>query len=209
MSKLEIRAIIFDLGGVVLDIDYNLTVQAFQALGYENFDEQYSQMRQSGLFDKLECGQISPDDFRAELKRSLPSASEDQLTDAWNAIILDFPEGRLDYIQQVKAKLPVFLLSNTNQIHLECYNEVLRKSTGSTSMDAYFNKVYLSHEIGLRKPDPEAFQLILEEQGLKASSTLFIDDSPQHIASANKLGLQTIHLQSIHDLEQELGALLA
>lgn len=209
MKTPEIKAIIFDLGGVVLDIDYQLTVQAFKALGYSDFDDQYGKKKQSGLFDQLECGKISEAEFCDSLRTALPHASNEELINAWNALILNFPQGRLDYIRSLKARMPVFLLSNTNAIHLKCYLKVLEADAGVQNMDNHFHKVYLSHEIGLRKPNPEPFQLILDEQQLAAENTLFIDDSPQHIVTAQALGIQTIHLHSIHALEAELAPLLA
>ena len=113
------------------------------------------------------------------------------------------------YISQITARMPTFLLSNTNAIHLAHFNALLKRHAGEKDLSSFFRKVYLSHEIRMRKPDAEAFQLILDEQELDPASTLFIDDSPQHIESAGKLGLQTLHLTSIHVLEQELRPFLA
>jgi HAD superfamily hydrolase (TIGR01509 family) len=207
MNAPEINAIIFDLGGVILDIDYNRTVRAFQALEFEDFDQQYSKMKQSGVFDRIERGEIDEAEFVSIMQQSIPHASQEEIIDAWNAIILDFPSGRLDYINEVRKKLPIFLLSNTNEIHLKCFDQLLFESTNSRIKD-HFNKAYLSHEMSCRKPEPEAWKIILEEQGLKARTTLFIDDSPQHIAAARNLGLPCIHLQSIDELERELAPFL-
>lgn len=122
---------------------------------------------------------------------------------------MDFPVGRIEYILKIKKQLPTFLLSNTNAIHLEFFNRMLQQKQGIRSIHDCFHKAYLSHEIGLRKPNREPFELILDEQNLQPETTLFIDDLPQHIETAKALGIQTLHLVSIHDLEQELNALLA
>lgn len=205
----EIQAIILDLGGVVLDIDYNRAVQAFSALGFEDFDQHYSQLKQDGLFDRLETGRIDPAEFRSVIRRRIPHVSDTDIDNAWNALILDFPEGRLEFIRSLNKRLPVFLLSNTNVIHLNFFNRLLQEKTGSQGLNDYFTKVYLSHEIGQRKPDPDAFLAIIREQGLNPATTLFVDDSPQHVEAARALGLQTLHLRNIGNLERELGPFLA
>jgi len=207
MKATEIKAIIFDLGGVILDIDYNLTVKAFQALQFKDFDDHYSKMKQSGVFDRLERGEIGEHDFVVIMQESIPHASSQEIVDAWNAIILDFPDGRLEFIKHLERKLPIFLLSNTNEIHLACFNGMLYDAT-KTHIQDYFKKAYLSHEIGHRKPEAEAWSVILKEQGLEACDVLFIDDSPQHIEAAKTMGMQTIHLIAIGDLERELAPFL-
>lgn len=205
---MEITAVIFDLGGVILDIDYNRTVEAFKALHFDDFDAHYSKMRQSGVFDQLERGEINEVEFVQIMQNTIPNASHQEIVNAWNAIILDFPVGRLDYISRVRQQLPIFLLSNTNEIHFKCFDQLLLDKHGSQLKD-HFNKVYLSHEIGHRKPEPKAWQVILNEQGLAANETLFIDDSPQHIQAAQTLGVQTIHLEDISNLEVCLSPFLA
>lgn len=204
-----VKAIIFDLGGVILDIDYHRTIRAFQALGYENFDEQYSQMKQSGLFDQLEKGLISPDDFRSQLLASLPNRTPEDIDDAWNSLLLDFPEGRLEFVGRLKSKTQTYLLSNTNAIHYKAFSAQLQREQNGAQLEDFFHKAYLSHEVHLRKPEPEIFQLILDDHSLAPSETLFIDDSPQHIEAAQRLGIQTIHLTDIHALEGELAPFLA
>lgn len=209
MRATDLQAIIFDFGGVILDIDYQLTVDAFRALGYQDFDKQYGKIKQSGLFDLLETGKISNEQFISELKQDIPHVSDERIIDAWNAIILDFPVGRLEYILKVGKHIPTFLLSNTNAIHIQKFHGVLQQATDESHMSAYFRKVYYSNEIGLRKPNVAAFKLILDEQQLNPEQTLFIDDSLQHIEAANNLGMRTLHLKSIHALELELAPFLA
>lgn len=196
MASLQnIRSIIFDLGGVILNIDYSATENAFRALGIPDFDNRFSQLTQDTFFDDWETGRLSTEDWLSGMKKICGDAvSEDQITNAWNAMLLDLPLSRLRLLQQLRNRYDLFLLSNTNEIHERAFNEILRQQTGLPSLGVLFDKVYYSHRIGLRKPDEAPFRKILEENGLEAAQTLFIDDSPQHIETARRLGLQTVHL---------------
>ena len=209
MQYSNTQAIIFDLGGVILCVDYQRTARAFEALGLKNFNEMYSQFNQSSLFDELETGKIDPDYFVRKLQKLITGASREEIISAWNAIILDFPMGRLEFLKDLASRIPCFLLSNTNQIHADYFTGLLNVNYGIASINDLFIKAYLSHEIKMRKPNPEVFKLILNEQNLKAENTLFIDDSHMHIASAQKLGMKTLLLKSISNLEKELVPFLA
>jgi FMN phosphatase YigB (HAD superfamily) len=200
-----INHIIFDLGGVILNIDYNLTEQAFMKAGIPNFPELYSQLHQSSLFDKLEVGQIHREEFISELMKAAGGRmTETQIVDAWNALLLDFPLRRLQILQQLHLYYDLFLLSNTNEIHEEAFNNILYKEHGMPNIGVFFDKVYLSHRMGLRKPSREIFQRVLDENGLKPEQTLFIDDSPQHIDGAKHLGIQTIFLEKGMTIEKDI-----
>jgi putative hydrolase of the HAD superfamily len=200
-----IKHIIFDLGGVLLNIDYNLTEQAFIAAGVTNFHELYSQLRQSDLFDKLEMGQIPPEEFIAAMQRASEiNITEAQVVVAWNAMLLDFPVRRLQILQQLRLYHDLFLLSNTNEIHEAAFNDILMRSHGIPNIGVFFDKVYLSHRIGLRKPMKEIFERVLNDNGLQPGRTLFIDDSPQHIAAAKALGIQTIYLEKGMTIEGDV-----
>jgi len=197
-----IRHIIFDLGGVLINIDYQRTERAFVEAGVSNFAELYSQLQQSDLFDRFETGKIEPDEFIAAMKAaSGREITEAQILDAWNAMLLDFPLRRLQILQQLRLYHDLFLLSNTNAIHEETFNGILMRNHGIPNIGVFFDKVYLSHRVGLRKPMREIFERVLEDNGLKPEHTLFIDDSPQHIAGAQVLGIQTIYLEKGKDIE--------
>ena len=205
-----IQNIIFDLGGVLLDIDYQKTETAFEKLGFPDFKQAFSQLRQNAFFDDWETGALSADEWFSGIKSHVPYAlTDDQITDAWNDMLLDFPIARLRLLQQLRSRYNLFLLSNTNEIHERAFNKLLQEQTGFPSLAVLFDKVYYSHRIGLRKPNPEPFRLILTENHLKAEETLFIDDSPQHIEAAKALGIQTIHLvppKTIEDIFRPVGA---
>lgn len=200
-----IRHIIFDLGGVLLNIDYKRTEQAFVDAGITNFGELYGQLKQTEIFDKLETGEISRDEFIARMQAAgkVP-ITEEQIVHAWNAMLLDFPLRRLQILQQLRLYHDLFLLSNTNEIHEEAFNKILMSSHGMPNLGVFFDRVYLSHRIRMRKPDVEVFEHVLKENGLKAEHTLFIDDSPQHIEGAKLAGIRTIHLEPGMTIEEHI-----
>lgn len=191
-----IRHIIFDLGGVLLNIDYSLTEKAFEEAGIKNFKQLYSQLNQTDLFDRFETGHASREEFLSKLAEIAgEQAREEQIINAWNAMLLDFPLRRLQLLQQLRLYYDLFLLSNTNEIHEEAFNAILMGAHGLPNIGVLFDKVYFSHRVGLRKPMKEIFGRVLDDNGLKPEHTLFIDDSPQHIAGAKELGIQTIYLE--------------
>ncbi len=189
------KNIIFDLGGVILNIDYMLAVKAFNVLGLPEFENYFSQAQQKQLFDLYEKGQLSSADFRNELKIHCKTDVDDTTIDAaWNSMLLDLPPERLDLLKQYKQTHRTFLLSNTNEIHIDTFNKYLQNNFNIPNMAGHFEKLYLSYKVGMRKPDSEIFELVLSENNLNPSETLFIDDSIQHIKTANKLGIQTYWL---------------
>lgn len=188
-------AVIFDFGGVLINIDYQATIDAFRNLGNEDFETLYSQAQQSDLFDAIETGRISSQHFINGLLQLLPQGvTPNQVVHAWNAMILDVPLHRIKFLQELKKTRPIYLLSNTNSIHID---KALRewKKSSETSIYDIFDHVYLSHEIGMRKPDAEIFEHVCGQHHLNPETTLFIDDSIQHIEGARKIGLQVHHLQ--------------
>lgn len=197
----EIKNIIFDLGGVILNLNYQLTSKAFENLGVNNFDKYYSQREQITLFNSLEKGLISTKYFIQSAQQLFAqNLAENDLINAWNSMLLDLPEHRLKLLQELKKNLNLFLLSNTNEIHITFFeNEMKKKSQLETFYDS-FKKIYYSSRIGLRKPDLECFKYVLKENNLIAEETLFIDDSIQHIIAANKLGLKAYHLQKNEEI---------
>jgi len=187
-------AIIFDLGGVILNLDYQLTIDAFKKLGLEDFDTMYTQAKQSDLFDRFETGQISSQHFINKLLPFLPNhVTPNQVVHAWNAMILDFPIERLQFIEKLKTEKSIYLLSNTNEIHLDAVNRSLAKVVEKPLSD-YFTEVYYSHEVKMRKPHHMIFDFVCNQNNLDPSKTLFIDDTIGHIEGAKSFGLNTFHL---------------
>lgn len=192
------NSIIFDLGGVVLNLDYNRTVNAFKTLGKENFERLYTQSKQDKIFDLFETGSISATEFRKYMKAFLDDTIPESVIDnAWNAMLLDLPEQRIELLLKLKERYKIFLFSNTNEIHLDAFRKIIFDAYGNSHLlETIFHQTYYSHILGLRKPTVEAFQKILDNHQLIPEQTLFIDDSIQHIEGAQKLGIQTHHLVS-------------
>jgi len=187
------KAIIFDLGAVILNINYQNTIDEFTKLGVNNATTFYSKKVQTNLFNQIETGMISSNEFLKVLQKETKNANINQVEKAWNAMLLDLPEERIQLIEKLKNNYSIYLLSNTNAIHIDA----IKKQLGKRKWLAFcklFDKMYLSHELGLRKPDVKIFEYILNEQKLKAEEVFFIDDSPQHIASAKKIGIHCHHL---------------
>lgn len=187
--------IIFDLGGVLLNIDYHLTIKAFEQLGFKDFSGTYTQLAQSELFDKFERGEITPDEFRHGIRPSLPAnVSDAEIDEAWNAMLLDLPTERLTLLRALGASKRIFLLSNTNAIHVSAFEQQVLAQHGINGLAGLFEAAYYSCDVGMRKPEERIFRMVTDTNGLLPSETLFIDDSPQHVEGARKAGLHAYHL---------------
>jgi HAD superfamily hydrolase (TIGR01509 family) len=195
----NIKAIIFDLGAVILNINYQNTIDEFGKIGIQNASSYYSKKAQNSLFNQIETGEISDKEFLLKLQKETPNINIKQVEDAWNAMLLDLPENRINLLKKLKTTYSIFLLSNTNSIHIAEF----KKRLGNNQYNKFYNlfdKVYYSHKIGFRKPQSEAFQIILDENKLLANEVFFIDDSYQHIKGAKKLGIKTHHLQENEEI---------
>jgi putative hydrolase of the HAD superfamily len=205
----SVRAVIFDLGGVLINLAPERTRLAFEQLGIRDFDRLFTVYHATPLFDQLETGHVSPLEFLDALKKELPEGVTDQaIVDAWNAMLLDFRLDSLRFVEQLNARMPVFLYSNTNIIHYASFLQTLRETTPYASLDMLFRKAYYSHEIGHRKPDAGGYLHILEEQGMEAQHTLFVDDNTRNIEGAGAVGLQTLQLHPGETVEEKLSRLL-
>jgi glucose-1-phosphatase len=197
-----IKNIIFDLGGVLLNIDFNKSIEAFKKLGIENFDEMFSQVHADSLFKKLETGNVDEAEFYSEIKkRTRVHITDSDIAAAWNALILDFRIESLNFIESLSVKYKLFLLSNTNSIHHAYFQKLLTKETGRPSLDGYFTRAWYSQELGLRKPGEAIYEFVLQDGGLVAAETLFIDDTIPNIETAKKLGFKTHHLKPNEKIE--------
>ncbi|MEB3357852.1 MAG: HAD family phosphatase [Synechococcales bacterium] len=199
-----IDAIIFDLGGVIINIRYASTIEALGQLCNLSVESLYTQHNQVGLFDAYEMGCLTSGEFRQGLRQLLcVSCSDQEIDDAWNAMLLDIPRRRLDLLAALGQRKRIFLLSNTNEIHKLAFDQIFAESVGMTlgTISDLFEKAYYSHLMGDRKPNPSIFQTVLTENGLNASRTLFIDDTARHIEGAQSVGLKTCHLTQDQSLE--------
>ena len=188
----NLKNIIFDLGGVLLNIDYYKTEKAFIALGFTEFTEMYNQYQSDVVFTRLEKGTINNDDFyNYMIKAAVGNITREQIETAWNAMLLDFRKESLSLLEQISKKYKIYLLSNTNAIHLQALSAVFTKQTGKASLDDYFTKAYYSHKIRLRKPNEDIFEFVLNDAGVAAAESLFIDDSVNNINTAMRMGFKT------------------
>jgi len=197
---MAVKTLILDLGGVLIDVDYRKTSDAFKRLGLDDIDDLYSQQRQTGLFDDMDKGLVSDDAFRLAIKEHLPPGIPDRAVDAaWNAMLGRIPQDRIALLESLRPAFRLFLLSNTNRIHIPAFLGIVQADYGFNVLDTLFEKTYFSCRIGMRKPDREIFDFVLAENTLDPADTLFIDDSKQHVEGALAAGLPAVHL----DLEKE------
>lgn len=192
---MQINNIIFDYGGVILNIDPQKTLKKLVKLGVKGFDKLAGKIIENKLYFELEKGEISPAEFRVGLRKLLNFEFTDlQLDEAWNALILDMPPGRIKLLEQIRHQYRIFMLSNTNEIHYNRYRGDLEKQFGYALFSELFEKVYLSHKIGYRKPDYRIYDYVIQDSGVEAGETLFIDDNKENIKAARRVGLLGYHL---------------
>ncbi len=192
----QVENVIFDLGGVLLDIDYTTTLRALSDLGVKNVEQMYTQAAQTDLFDMLDVGAISPAEFRAELRKLTSQAiSDEQLDSAWCAMLGNFRRESCELLLQLRSRYRTFLYSNTNAIHVPVFERMFKEQLGvSAEFGSYFEQCYYSNTLGARKPNSDGFLRIIRENSLAPERTLFIDDTLGHIKGAQAVGLRTYHL---------------
>jgi putative hydrolase of the HAD superfamily len=205
----HIKNIIFDLGGVLININYHKTINAFKALGIANFDEMYSQITANELFESLEVGNITEEEFYESIKKTAPtSLTNNQIQTAWNAILLDFRSESITYLKSLSTNYNLYLLSNTNSIHQTAFNSIFANEFDGEHINDCFIKTYYSHQINLRKPYKKIYDFVLNDANLNPHETLFIDDSKINIPAANELGIHTHLLLPNETIEGILPTLL-
>jgi putative hydrolase of the HAD superfamily len=192
----NIKNIIFDLGGVIIDLDLQAAFEAFASLSNLSVTEIVQKTNGLMLFTEYEQGMVSSQQFRQQIADLLQiSVSEETIDDAWCAMLGGIPVQRLDLLRSLRSTYRTFALSNTNDIHVRRFNNIVENATGSANiLDEYFEKVYFSHEMKMRKPDTVIYQTVLDQQSLVPAETLFIDDNLDNISGAGSIGIQTLHL---------------
>lgn len=201
----NINSIIFDLGGVIINLSPAKTYQAFSEMSGLPISQVEEMARTKQEFSLYETGHLTDEDFRSFLRSSLALSVDDEALDqAWNAMLLDIPQQRLQTLLRLKTKYKTFLLSNTNAIHLKAFNKILMEVSGQVNFEQYFEKDYYSHEMGLRKPDPTIFEYVIREQRLHPAETIFLDDSSINLTGAAQAGLHIHHVTNADELFKEL-----
>jgi glucose-1-phosphatase len=191
-----IKNIIFDFGGVIYNIDFNLAKEAFIKIGVQNFEQLYSKANQNQLFEKLEMDLISPAEFRDEIRKlSKSNITDEDIDHAWNSLLIGFDEKRIQLLVDLKKKYQIYLFSNTNRIHYAYFLKQFQQLTNYKSFDGLFVKSFLSFDIKRRKPNKDAYEYIIANMKLKPEQTLFIDDTIQNMQPAIEVGIKSWHLK--------------
>jgi glucose-1-phosphatase len=198
-----IKNIIFDLGAVIINIDFQYTFEAFAKLCNTDILTLIKKFRDLRIFERYEVGEFDDEQFRNFIRKELnPELSDAGIDKAWNALLLDIPLKRIELLKKLSKSFRLFLLSNTNNIHIVEVNKILHETSRLNKLDLLFEKVYYSYDIRLAKPDVKIYEHVLQENNLIAAETLFIDDNLDNIKGAEKAGLRTLHIvlpQSITD----------
>jgi len=201
----NIKNIIFDLGNVLLRLDFDATIKAFQQIGLHKNAFDPRQTYVDPVFHELEIGKITPENFRVRVRQILnnPDLTDQQIDDAWTAMILDIPVNRVEMLQRLNETYNVYLFSNTNQIHISKLHADFKQQHG-IDFPSLFVKDYYSHEIHERKPDLTSYEKVTELAGIKPHESIFIDDLEKNIIAANEAGLKTYW----HNASDEISEIL-
>jgi putative hydrolase of the HAD superfamily len=202
----EIDAYLFDLGGVVININPQATIEAFASMGLPNLKEQINLGHHHGLFEEFEMGKINNSTFVERILQQIPATVlESEVVDAWNQMLVRFPEERIKILENLKRSNPVYLLSNTNGIHREKFTKMAQ---GYESIEELFTEVFYSYQLGCSKPSKEPFLKVIEKTGLNPERTLFLDDAQANIDTAKKLGFKTVLVSNDYSIENIFGEFL-
>ena len=198
----NIKNIVFDLGGVLVDLDFKNAINGLQQAGFANVKEQLQAFDQDGIFQKFELGEINADEFRTAIRENSTVTLTDEEVDAlWNSMLLEVPRKKLELILELRGKYMVYLLSNTNSIHWDYVCKNAFNYRGFRVND-YFEETFLSFEMHLAKPDKAIFEKVLHEANLLPEETLFIDDSEANCKAAEELGIHAHHYHIGEDLSK-------
>ena len=198
----NIKNIVFDLGGVLVDLDFKSAINGLQEAGFANVKEQLQAFDRGGIFQKFELGEVNADEFRTAIREnSTVTLTDEEVDTLWNLMLLEIPREKLELILELRGKYMVYLLSNTNSIHWDYVCKNAFNYRGFRVND-YFEETFLSFEMHLAKPDKAIFEKVLEEANLLPEETLFIDDSEANCQAAEELGIHTHHYHIGDDLSK-------
>jgi glucose-1-phosphatase len=191
-----IKNLIFDLGGIIINIDFQLTFEAFSKASGKDVLSIIKKFEEEKIFARFEKGDYSERELRFLINKELnTSLSDDVIDRAWNALLMDIPMQRIEMLKALAKEHRLFLLSNTNSIHIPAVNKILLHAYGIEKLDLLFEKVYYSYEIKMAKPDVKIYEFVLGNNDLNAGETLFIDDNADNIKGAAKAGIKTLHIK--------------
>ncbi|UXP31083.1 HAD family phosphatase [Reichenbachiella agarivorans] len=198
---MNINTIIFDLGGVIINLDELATVSAFAALSGHPYQEVIQLYQQSEVFKQYEMGNISSTVFREEVRKMIDTQSDDATIDrAWNAMLGEIPIQRLELLLDLQKNYRVMILSNTNEIHETAFNQILQQVSGKNSLHDFAHDVFFSHRIHLRKPNADIYLNLLATSGIQAENAIFLDDKLENLEGAKSVGINTLHITTPDDV---------
>jgi glucose-1-phosphatase len=194
-----IKNLIFDFGGVICGLDIARTEKKFKEFGPAKLTDPASQKESANVFEKLvehlETGAITPDQFRQAIRdHYLNPPTDEAIDETWNAMLLPISDERIHLLQVLRNRYRIFLLSNSNKIHMAKYLPDFQRQTGYHDFNDLFEKAYFSCEVGLKKPEPEIYRFVLSDSRLKPEESLFIDDMPENVKGAESVGIKGFHL---------------
>ncbi len=199
----KIKNIIFDFGGVIINLDMETPLQLMSLHTKLNVNDVWKEIQNAKVIELYETGILDDDEFRNSIRNFLNSNIDNEIIDQiWNSLLLNIPPERIEILRKIRKNYNSFLLSNSNSIHYDYYLNQLKLRYGYSDFDELFDKAYFSFKIKKLKPSPEIFLHVIEEQNINPEETLFIDDSLINILAAQKIGLQTIHLTEKMNLNE-------
>ena len=198
----NIKNIVFDLGGVLVDLDFKGAINGLQQAGFANVKEQLQAFDRDGIFQKFELGEMTAEEFRTAIREnSTVELTDEEVDNLWNTMLLEIPREKLELILDLRGKYMVYLLSNTNSIHWDYVCKNAFNYRGFRVKD-YFEETFLSYEMHLAKPDKAIFEKVLQDANLLPEETLFIDDSEANCKAAEEVGIHAHHYHIGDDLSK-------
>jgi len=196
MKKLEnIDFLIFDLGNVIIDIDYDFSIRELKKILPHEKHHLTSSFFPSAFHKDYEKGMISSDQFRNAVRELYQEDfSNEQIDHIWNSLLKDIPQERIDLVRNLNRDFGTAVLSNTNEIHILKFNEMLKEQTSVNGLSEMFDRIFLSHEMGLAKPDEAIYKAVINEIQVEPNRVLFFDDLEANLEGAKRVGLQTFHI---------------
>lgn len=203
-----IRNIVFDLGGVLMNIDFQRTFNAFEMIGFHGAEQAFQEPEINRLCMDFETGVYCSIELRRKFREFTGFKCNDiEFDKAWNALLIDFPPERIHRVEELAKKYKTYLLSNTNPIHAKHFNSELNRHFGIESMDHLLDKAWYSHNLGFRKPDERIFQKVVKTSRLIPEETLFVDDHEPNIKAAESVGMKAIHITAQYTIIEALADL--
>lgn len=205
----KIKNIVFDLGGVLIDLSHDQAVRRFEEIGVVDAAQLLDPYEQKGIFLEVENGMITADEYCQKLREHTgKDLSCEEIKHAWLGFIVDVPQYKLDHLLKLREHYNVYLLSNTNPIIQEGWARTDQFSAAGRPIGDYFDKMYTSYEVGVTKPDRKIFDYMIADSGLIPSETLFVDDAKSNVEVGRSLGFQTYQPANGEDWREAVDKIL-